>query len=219
MPKVNLGGEVPDQAGRIYVYFEPAKVDQDYVWHQTGTNFLMPWIAADEEAGSSSENAWKQYPDVKRPDSKYLNYQFSKGYWHHVITENGTVVTDEYLYGVGFYPSSYRYPTSNYEVRKAFVSIPRKGVASDDPGDDDQTFGAKRYLSAGTGNGSDVVATAPVDLIWGDDGGALLQATGIATVPDACGSSDNRVYNLQGQRVINPSRGVYIRGGKKILIK
>lgn len=42
---------------------------------------------------------------------------------------------------------------------------------------------------------------------------------GIATVPDACGSSDNRVYNLQGQRVVNPSHGVYIRGGKKILIK
>ena len=219
MPKVNLGGEVPDQAGRIYVYFEPAKVDQDYVWHQAGTNFLMPWIAADVDAGSSSENAWKQYPDVKRPDSKYLNYQFSKGYWHHVVTENGTVVTDEYLYGVGFYPSSYRYPTSNYEVRKAFVSIPRKGVLSDDPGDDDQTFGAKRYLSAGTGSGSDVVATAPVDLIWGDDGGALSQTTGIATVPDACDSSDNRVYNLQGQCVVNPSHGVYIRGGKKILIK
>lgn len=219
MPKVNLGGEVPDQAGRIYVYFEPAKVDQDYVWHQAGTNFLMPWIAADEDAKSSSENAWKQYPDVKRPDSKYLNYQFSKGYWHHVKTENGTVVTDEYLYGVGFFPSSYRYPTSNYEVRKAFVSIPRKGVLSDDPGDDDQTFGAKRYLSAGTGSGSDVVATAPVDLIWGDDGGALSQTTSIATVPDACVSSDNRVYNLQGQRVVNPNHGVYIRGGKKILIK
>ena len=42
MPKVNLGGEVPGKPGRIYVYFEPAKVDQDYVWHQTGTNFLMP---------------------------------------------------------------------------------------------------------------------------------------------------------------------------------
>ena len=219
MPKVNLGGEVPDQAGRIYVYFEPAKVDQDYVWHQAGTNFLMPWIAADEDAGSSSENAWKQYPDVKRPDSKYLNYQFSKGYWHHVVKENGTVVTDENLYGVGFYPSSYRYPTSNYEVRKAFVSIPRKGVLSDDPGDDDQTFGAKRYLPAGTGSGSDVVATAPVDLIWGDDGGALEQATGITSVLNGRGRVDDRIYNLQGQRVSIPHRGVYIRGGKKILIK
>ena len=218
MPKVNLGGEVLGKPGRIYVYFEPAKVDQDYVWHQAGTNFLMPWIAADEEAGSSSENAWKQYPDVKRPDSKYLNYQFSKGYWHHRVTENGNVI-DENLYGVGFYPSSYRYPTSNYEVRKAFVSIPRKGSASDDPGDDDQTFGAKKNLAPSTDANSDVVATAPVDLIWGDDGGALSQSTGIATAPDACGSSDNRVYNLQGQRVVNPRRGVYIRGGKKILIK
>ncbi len=219
MPKVNLGGEVPGKPGRIYVYFEPAKADRDYVWHQAGTNFLMPWIAADVDAGSSSENAWKQYPDVKRPDSKYLNYQFSKGYWHHVITVNGTNVTDETLYGVGFYPSSYRYPTSNYEVRKAFISIPRKGVLSDDPGDDDQTFGAKRYLSAGTGSGSDVVATAPVDLIWGDDGGALEQATGITSVLNGRGRADDRIYNLQGQRVSIPHRGVYIRGGKKILVK
>ena len=120
---------------------------------------------------------------------------------------------------MGFYPSSYRYPTSNYEVRKAFVSIPRKGVLSDDPGDDDQTFGAKRYLPAGTGSGSDVVATAPVDLIWGDDGGALEQATGITSVLNGRGRADDRIYNLQGQRVSIPHRGVYIRGGKKILVK
>lgn len=219
MSKLNLGGEVPGKAGRIYVYFEPAKADKDYIWHQTGTNFLQPWLAADEDAGNSSENTWKQYPDVRRPSSKYLNYQFGKGRWHHRKTENGVVIVDEYLYGVGFFPTNYRYPTNNYEVRKAFVSIPRKGVLSDDPGDDDQTFGAKSNVAARTNTNSDVVATAPVDLIWGDDGGALNQTTGIVTVNGNENSSDDRVYNLQGQRVLNPNRGVYIRGGKKILIK
>lgn len=219
MSKLNLGGEVPGKAGRIYVYFEPAKADKDYIWHQAGTNFLQPWLAADEDAGNSSENTWKQYPDVRRPSSKYLNYQFGKGRWHHKKTENGVVVVDEYLYGVGFFPTNYRYPTNNYEVRKAFVSIPRKGVLSDDPGDDDQTFGAKSNVAARTNTNSDVVATAPVDLVWGDDGGALNQTTGIVTVNGNENSSDDRVYNLQGQRVLNPNRGVYIRGGKKILIK
>lgn len=219
MSKLNLGGEVPGKAGRIYVYFEPAKADKDYIWHQTGTNFLQPWLAADEDAGNSSENTWKQYPDVRRPSSKYLNYQFGKGRWHHRKTENGVVIVDEYLYGVGFFPTNYRYPTNNYEVRKAFVSIPRKGVLSDDPGDDDQTFGAKSNVAARTNTNSDVVATAPVDLIWGDDGGALNQTSGIVTVNGNENSSDDRVYNLQGQRVLNPNRGVYIRGGKKILIK
>lgn len=219
MSKINLGGEVPGKAGRIYVYFEPAKADKDYIWHQAGTNFMLPWLAADEDAGNSSENAWKQYPDVRRPDSKYLNYQFSKGYWHHQVTEGGKTTVDEYLYGVGFFPTNYRYPTNNYEVRKAFLSIPRKGVLSDDPGDDDQTFGAKSNVAARTNTNSDVVATAPVDLIWGDDGGALNRTTGIVTVNSNENSSDDRVYNLQGQRVLNPNRGVYIRGGKKILIK
>lgn len=219
MSKLNLGGEVPGKAGRIYVYFEPAKADKDYIWHQAGTNFLQPWLAADEEADNSSKNTWKQYPDVRRPSSKYLNYQFGKGRWHHKKTENGVVVVDEYLYGVGFFPTNYRYPTNNYEVRKAFVSIPRKGVLSDDPGDDDQTFGAKSNVAARTNTNSDVVATAPVDLIWGDDGGALNRTTGIVTVNGNENSSDDRVYNLQGQCVLNPNRGVYIRGGKKILIK
>ena len=220
MSKINLGGEVPGKAGRIYVYFEPAKVDKDYIWHQAGTNFMLPWLAADEDAGNSSENAWKQYPDVRRPDSKYLNYQFSKGYWSwNVYDDNGKFIgtTDEY--GVGFFPTNYRYPTNNYEVRKAFLSIPRKGVLSDDPGDDDQTFGAKSNISAKVNTNLDVVATAPVDLVWGDDGGALEQATSITTINSDNGSSDDKVYNLQGQRVYNPTRGVYIRGGKKIIIK
>lgn len=220
MSKINLGGEVPGKAGRIYVYFEPAKADKDYIWHQAGTNFMLPWLAADEDAGNSSENAWKQYPDVRRPDSKYLNYQFSKGYWSwNVYDDNGKFIgtTDEY--GVGFFPTNYRYPTNNYEVRKAFLSIPRKGVLSDDPGDDDQTFGAKSNISAKVNTNLDVVATAPVDLVWGDDGGALEQATSITTINSDNGSSDDKVYNLQGQRVYNPTRGVYIRGGKKIIIK
>ena len=31
--------------------------------------------------------------------------------------------------------------------------------------------------------------------------------------------SDGVYYNLQGQRVDNPSKGLYIKNGKKVLIK
>ena len=30
---------------------------------------------------------------------------------------------------------------------------------------------------------------------------------------------DNEVYDLQGRKVSNPQRGIYIQGGKKVWIK
>lgn len=32
-------------------------------------------------------------------------------------------------------------------------------------------------------------------------------------------TTDNRIYNLQGQRIDNPSKGIYIKGGKKYIAK
>lgn len=219
VPTLNQGGDVPGMTDRKYLYLEPAKVGRDYVVHQAGTNFMQPWIAADESVSNTSDNAWRQYPDVKRPGSKFLNYQFSYGY----ITVNerdadGKLIGTTDKYGVGFYPTVYRYPTNNYEVRKAFVSIPRSGVIADDPGDDDQTFTAKRRYTEASAC-SDVVMTAPVDLIWGDDGGAY--ATGIRSIvaDDDSNESEERVFNLQGQRVSSPHHGIFIRGGKKIIIR
>ena len=59
-----------------------------------------------------------------------------------------------------------------------------------------------------------------VSIVIGDGGG---QATGIRT-PLARTSVDGRSmdsgwYNLQGQRVSRPGRGVYIHNGKKVLVK
>ena len=32
-------------------------------------------------------------------------------------------------------------------------------------------------------------------------------------------SDDERWYNLQGQPVVNPTKGIYIRKGKKIVVR
>ena len=37
----------------------------------------------------------------------------------------------------------------------------------------------------------------------------------MTAAPDA----DDKLYNLQGQRVLNPSKGIYIRNGKKFVGK
>ena len=43
--------------------------------------------------------------------------------------------------------------------------------------------------------------------------------TGIKDIPVANEHADNAYYNISGQRVANPSKGIYICNGKKVLIK
>ena len=44
-------------------------------------------------------------------------------------------------------------------------------------------------------------------------------ATGITTVIGADELNDDKAYNLGGQRVQNPKKGLYIINGKKVVIK
>ena len=43
--------------------------------------------------------------------------------------------------------------------------------------------------------------------------------TGISTVEDATANAGQAVYDLSGRRVSKPSRGLYIRNGKKFIIR
>ena len=43
--------------------------------------------------------------------------------------------------------------------------------------------------------------------------------TGIEGVTAAGAESEAPLYDLSGRRVVNPTHGVYIRGGKKVYIK
>ena len=59
-----------------------------------------------------------------------------------------------------------------------------------------------------------VPANAPVTFSFSDDD----TTTGVMTI-DAEKPMDNTYYNLNGQRVTNPQRGIYIQGGRKVIIK
>ena len=70
------------------------------------------------------------------------------------------------------------------------------------------TLGAnKAYLAVPTGAG------AP-SMLWFDNG-----STGINSIDNGQLTIDNVVYNLSGQRVANPTKGLYIVNGKKVVIK
>lgn len=71
----------------------------------------------------------------------------------------------------------------------------------------------KSFLEIDT---SDIPAGAKVSLSftdWND-----IEATGIESINDSVNYNDN-LYNLQGQRVNNAGKGIYIKNGKKILVK
>jgi hypothetical protein len=59
--------------------------------------------------------------------------------------------------------------------------------------------------------------------LWveGDDAsdGANIEVTGIQQVQQTASASEQRVYNLQGQRVTNPAKGLFIQNGRKVVIK
>jgi uncharacterized protein YjdB len=64
----------------------------------------------------------------------------------------------------------------------------------------------KAYLVAPSASG------ARLNIRWGDD------ATGIQTLKSEF-SNDDAIYDLQGQRVVTPTKGLYIINGKKVVIK
>ena len=45
------------------------------------------------------------------------------------------------------------------------------------------------------------------------------ETTGISTVKTAADTKDAAVYDLQGRRVMQPTRGLFIVGGKKVVVK
>ncbi len=56
--------------------------------------------------------------------------------------------------------------------------------------------------------------------VWLDDAIAELEEeTGIIAVPYSYPTNSDAIYDLQGRRVLNPNRGLYIRNGKKYIWK
>ncbi len=58
-------------------------------------------------------------------------------------------------------------------------------------------------------------AGSKVEFSFSDDN----TTNAIVTIDAEEKNADNAYYNLNGQRVTNPERGVFIKGGRKVIIK
>ena len=82
-----------------------------------------------------------------------------------------------------------------------------------------ETLQNKIYNYFMTGVGGKSVPEA--DLVWFINymlGAEVVTPTSVPYISNA-GVQDDRIYDLLGQEVLNPSKGVYIRNGKKFIIK
>ncbi len=125
--------------------------------------------------------------------------------------------------------------TVNIPEGKVINSVEVKGYSNGDGttyvatlGDNTFTADEHIYASKETSSHTFQLATpATGTMIFRPSGDNQMVATlklfatttGISTVYNNVVPADGAIYNLQGVRVANPQRGIYIRNGKKIVIK
>ena len=69
-------------------------------------------------------------------------------------------------------------------------------------------------------NGSDVITAAPeLEVIFVDDENVDANTTGIETVKNEVELNSDAIYNLQGVRVSGAQKGIFIKNGKKFVVK
>ncbi len=78
-----------------------------------------------------------------------------------------------------------------------------------------QSAGGKCYLQIPTSLLADPANTRSINYVFDDD----PNTTGIDATPAAPAIAPDVYYNLQGQRVDNPGKGLYIKNGKKVIVK
>jgi hypothetical protein len=188
-----------------FVYMEPenAETTSAVIMQPSGTNYLIPFIANDNSVTMhDKETEWKEHANVKRPESEYINSILA---YRTINDESSQPVLD--FFKIGEF-------STNYELRKSFLSIPKN-----DPnvsGGGDVVFNAKPRFATAT-NKSTCVVTDRIDVIFGTN---QQVPTGIKAVNmDNSGDDNAPYYNLQGIRVEHPTHGVFIHNGKKVVIR
>ena len=143
-----------------------------------------------ENMFTGSETAQTIYTTETVDDIEYINYYLS----------NGTS-------GVGFYKVTNE-NGQKMGANRSYLQIPKRDAASGARGKNGESSFCQMILSDESND--DVIAIP----LFTDD------ATGINVQSSIFNLQSNEVYyNLQGQRVAKPGKGLYIHNGKKVLVK
>lgn len=179
-------------------------ITQNNKWH----NFLVPTVAADNNLGNAKRN--------NNGDIIYRYFGLSN--YHSTAYYKSTQSGPDYI---GFFRLT---ANGKSGANKAYLSIPSSAVVGTEgetvTQDDLTTYGCLNFNAqlSGQVTDEDTPSLAKAMLFFDDEDIDDNTSTGITTIKDNI-VKDNVYYNMQGIRVVNPTKGIYIFNGKKILVK
>ena len=148
-----------------------------------------------ENMFTGSETAQTIYTNETVGGVDYVNYYLSKG-----------------DYGVGFYKVTKEDGVA-MGANRCYLQIPKREKASGARGESVDAAPAWSDMIF-SDEGDDIIAIPVYGSTNGEDDGTTIVQSSILN-----NQSSEVYYNLQGQRVENPGKGLYIKNGKKVLIK
>lgn len=163
--------------------------------NQTCNNFLAPTVEANNSLGNIE----------KKGETVTYRY-YGLGNYHNTKYYKENKVGDDYI---GFFRLT---PKGRSGANKAYLRMP---ASADVEGG---TFGFINYNSQFIGpKDEDDASLAKMMIVFDDEEmGGVTEIKNVETVKP---HHDNAYYTLQGIKVLNPTKGIYIHNGKKIVIK
>lgn len=162
---------------------------------QPWNNFLAPTVVANNSLGNTEK------------EGETVTYRYyGLGNYHRTKYYNEHKEGDDYI---GFFRLT---PDGRSDANKAYLRMP---ASADVEGG---AFGYISYNSQFIGpKDEDDASLAKMMIVFDDEEmGGVTEIKNVETVKT---HHDNAYYTLQGIKVLNPTKGIYIHNGKKIVIK
>ena len=158
-------------------------------------NFLVATVEANNSLGNTEEE-----------NGVVTHRFFGLGNFHRTAYYQQTQTGDDYI---GFFRLT---QDGRSGANKAYLSLPAS------PDVEGAAFGHLDYNGQFIGGSTDdeeYAALGKMQLAFDDE---LGETTGISAIRPAR-TADAAYYNLQGMKVMRPTKGIYIHGGKKVVVK
>ena len=162
---------------------------------QQWNNFLAPTVEANNSLGN-----------IEKEGETVTYRYYGSGNYHRTNYYKENPVGDDYI---GFFRLT---PDGRSDANKAYLRMPASAEVKGG------AFGYISYNSQFIGPKDENDASLAKMMIVFDDEemGGVTEIKNVETVKT---HHDNAYYTLQGIKVLNPTKGIYIHNGKKIVIK
>ena len=195
---------VPSDLREVWTKHDTYITNED-AWH----NFLVHTVTADNHLGNAKVNG----------NGDIIYRYFGLSNYHNTAYYKSTHSGDDYI---GFFRLIEQGKSG---ANKAYLSIPSSAVVGTVgetvTQEDLDTYGCLDFNAQLSGQETDEdgnPSLAKAMIFFDDEDIDDNTSTGITTIKDNI-IKDHVYYNMQGIRVVNPSKGMYIINGKKILVK